>query len=72
MVTIILVTNEGGVCLGAALVESDDGSTMMEGLSCSLIVSSPTTSPTSCLECLGFGELVSKIQEKERKINPNW
>jgi hypothetical protein len=55
---------EDGICPGVIPAEPDDGSIVMEGTSCSLIVSSPTTSSTFCLECLGFGELVLKIREK--------
>jgi hypothetical protein len=52
-----MVTNElrpaaDSDCLGAALAEPDDSSTMTEGTLCSLIVSSPVASSTLRFECL--------------------
>jgi hypothetical protein len=63
-VTIAIGPAEGVACPSVALAEPDDGSTVTEGTSCSLTVSSPKTSPTLCFECLGFAELALKNQEK--------
>jgi hypothetical protein len=60
-----MVTNElrpavGGDCPSVAPTELDNGSTMMEGTLCSLMVSSPAASPTLRFKCLGFEELLEK------------
>jgi hypothetical protein len=54
-----------------ALARPIDGSTVMGGISCLFIVSSPNASPTFCLACLGFRELELKIQEREKKLSQN-
>jgi hypothetical protein len=64
MVTIELRLAASGDCPGVALAKSDDGSTVVEGMLCSLTVSSPTSSSTATLVCLGFGELISRNQEE--------
>jgi hypothetical protein len=51
-------------------VEFDDRSTVVEGMLCSLTVSSPATSLTLSFECLGFEELPEQNQENG-KIQPN-
>jgi hypothetical protein len=55
MVT-IAVEPAAGSCLGAASAEPINRSTMMEGTFSFVAISSPTTSSTLCLLCLGFGE----------------
>jgi hypothetical protein len=57
MVTIELRPASSGDCPGAALAESDDRSTVVEGMLCSLTESSPVASSTLRFECLGFEEL---------------
>jgi hypothetical protein len=47
-----------------ALAVPLDGSTGMVGMLCPLAVSSPTSSSTVTLECLGFEKLISRNQEE--------
>jgi hypothetical protein len=63
-VTIAIGPADGVACPGVTPAEPDGGSILTEATSCSLTVSSPKASPTLCLECLGFGELALKNQEK--------
>jgi hypothetical protein len=53
MVTFELKPAMGGDCPGVAPAEFDDGSTVLEGMLCSLTVSSPAASSTLDFECLG-------------------
>jgi hypothetical protein len=69
MVAIELRPAAGGDCPSAAPVESDDGSTVVEGMLFSLTVSSPTSSSILTLACLGFGELISRNQRRRRDFN---
>jgi hypothetical protein len=64
MVTIDAAPAEGQVCLGMTSAKPIDGSTAIDGTSCSFMILSPTASPTLCLECLGFGEPKLKIRER--------
>jgi hypothetical protein len=57
---------EGSTCPAMALADSDNGSTIIEGISCPFTTSSSTTSPTLRFDFLGFNELALKIQEKGR------
>jgi hypothetical protein len=57
MVTIELGLAASSDCPGAAPAEPDDGSTFMEGMLCSLIISSSAAPSTLRFECLGFEEL---------------
>jgi hypothetical protein len=67
MVTIELRLAAGSDCPSAAPAESGDGSTVVEGMLCSLTVSSLTSSSTVTLACLGFRELISKNQEEGKQ-----
>jgi hypothetical protein len=53
----------GGDCSSVASAVPLDGSTAMVGLFCPFAVSSPTSSSTITLACLGFEELISRNQE---------
>jgi hypothetical protein len=68
MDTIELRLAAGGDCPSVALAESDDGSTVGEGMLCFLTVSSPAASSTLCFVCLGFEELP---EQENGKIQHN-
>jgi hypothetical protein len=53
----IATVTKGSACPGVVAAVPVEGSTMMEGTSCSFTISSSTVSLTLCLACFGFGEL---------------